>query len=108
MAGDKLDSFLEEIINKKNLSGVNDDVRQQLTADLRASLLDQINRAIIEALPEEKLDEFNQLLDKDGISDADVQQFISQSGVDIETVTARTMLRFRDFYLQPPAKPKVT
>lgn len=100
MAEDELDKFIDEIITRKQLPGVTEDVRVQLVADLKNRLLEQINRALIDALPDDKLDEFNNLLDLGTNSDDELQQFMSQSGVDVQNVTVKTMLLFRDLYLQ--------
>lgn len=100
MSDDKLDQFIGEIITLKNLSGITEDVRSQLVTDLKERLLDQINRAIIDALPDDKIDEFSNFLEAGDKTDDEVQQFISQSGVDIKKIAARAMLLFRDLYLQ--------
>ena len=98
MAGDELDKFIRDILNQKQLSGVSPEVEEQLVADLKDRLIDQINRAVIDAMPEDKMDEFNQLLDNDA-DDAQIQQFVANSGVDTRQVTIETMLRFRSLYL---------
>ena len=99
MTGDELDQFVREILAAKQLSGVNDDVRAQLVQDLRQRLLDQINRALIDALPDEKLDEFTNMLDNSEVTDELAQEFMVASGVDVKRVSIRTMLTFRDLYL---------
>jgi len=73
MAGDELDQFVNEMLDAKQLSGVTDDVRAQLVSDLKQRLLDQVNKALIDALPDGKMDEFEQLLDDETIDDARVQ-----------------------------------
>jgi hypothetical protein len=100
MNGDELDQFIGGILDAKKLSGIDQDVRAQLVTDLKQQLLDQINRALIGALSEDKLDEFNTLLEDPKTTDETVQTFITTSGVDIDRVTAKTMLQFRDLYLQ--------
>lgn len=107
MVDDELDKFIGEILTKKNLSGITDDVRAQLVTDMKERLLDQINRALVEALPDDKLEEFNNLLDSGDVNDDEVQQFISQSGVDVKKTTIATMLLFRDLYLQTAEERKV-
>ncbi len=102
---DELDNFISSILEAKQLSGVNDDVRANLIEDMRGRLLDQINRALIDSMPDDKIDQFNDLLEQDGVSDEQLQQFIKDSGVDIPTVTASTMLRFRELYLGTEAAP---
>lgn len=104
MQGDELDQFIADILTAKQLSGVTDEVRVQLTADLKERLLDQINRALINALDDEQIAQFNALLDDSSTDDQAAQQFIVNSGVDVRQVTAKTMLRFRDLYLNPNAE----
>ena len=99
MAGNELAQFIRDILAEKQLSGVDDEVREQLVTDLTGRLLDQINRALIDALPDDKLQEFNAMLDDEAVSDETVQQFIATSGVNVQQVTIQTMLRFRDLYL---------
>lgn len=102
MASDELDSFISRMLEAKQLSGVNEDVRTQLIADLRQRLLDRINRALIEALPDDKMDDFEGLLDDPNVTDERIQQFIVDSGVDTKKVTAATMLRFYELYVAEP------
>ena len=100
--GDPFDAFIKEILNAKQWStAVDDEVKQQLEADLKNRLMDQIDRAVIEAMPEDKVNGLNELLDREASED-EVRQFIQQSGVDTQRVTLETMLRFRDLYLQNP------
>ena len=102
---DELDNFISSILDAKQLSGVTDEVRANLIEDMRGRLLDQINRALIDGMPDDKIDQFNDLLEQDGISDEQLQQFVKDSGVDIPTVTAATMLRFRELYLGNESAP---
>ena len=97
---DQLDTFIKDIIDAKQLPGITEEAKVGLIEEMRERLLDQINRALIEALPEEKTVEFSTLLDNENITDEEVQAFIANSGVDVEKVTAKTMLAFRGLYLQ--------
>jgi hypothetical protein len=100
MSGDELDKFIGDILEAKQLSGLDNEVKAELIADLKQQMLDQINRAIISALPEEKLDEFNVLLEDPNTSEEAIQAYIMNSGVNINRVTTTTMLQFRELYLQ--------
>ena len=97
---DQLDTFIRDIIEAKQLDGISDEAKQGLVEEMRERLLDIINRALVEALPEDKVQEFSNLLDNESVTDEQVQAFIAQSGVDVEHVTAKAMLTFRDLYLQ--------
>lgn len=97
--GDPFATFISEMIDAKEWgSRIDESGRQQLTEDLHNRLMDQIDRAVVEALPEDKIDDFNTLLDREA-SDEEVQQFIANSGVDVQAITMETMFRFRELYL---------
>lgn len=98
MDQDALSKFINDIIDAKNFKTLDSDVRQQLEQDLKNRLLDQIDRAVLGALPENKIDGFNDLLDRNA-SQQEVQQYIANSGVDTKKITLETMLRFRSLYL---------
>ena len=98
MDQDALSKFISDIIDAKGYKTLDSDVRRQLEQDLKNRLLDQIDRAVLEALPENKIDGFNDLLDR-GASQQEVQQYIATSGVDTKKITLETMLRFRSLYL---------
>lgn len=97
---DQLDIFIRDIIEAKQLDGISDEAKQGLIEEMRERLLDIINRSLVEALPEDKVEAFSTLLDDESVTDEQVQTFIAQSGVDVERVTAKAMLTFRDLYLQ--------
>lgn len=97
---DQLDTFLGEIIDKKHLSGINDDVKKQLLADMKERLLDKINRALIEELSDENIAKISDLIDENPDDQARVQDFLVSSGVDVRKVTAKVMLSFQAYYLE--------
>lgn len=98
MDQDALSKFINDIIDAKNFKTLDGDVRQQLEQDMKNRLLDQIDRAVLGALPENKIDGFNELLDRDA-SKQEIQQYVATSGVDTKKITLETMLRFRSLYL---------
>ena len=50
---ENVETFIDQLIDEKGL-GVEGDVRKQLKLDMMERLLDQIDRASINALPEDK------------------------------------------------------
>ena len=96
---EQLDAYILEIIEAKKLSGLTDEVKVSLIEDLKAQLFDQVDRALLEELTDEQLDAFNDRMETTDADDAP-HQFLVEAGVDIEKVTARTMLQFRELYLQ--------
>lgn len=104
MEQNALGEFINQLLDEKQLSGVTDDVREQLVEDLSEKLLDQINRAVIDEFSDTQVDEFNALLDTPDVDDQKIQTFIASSGVNVQTVAGRTMLRFRELYLGKPTE----
>lgn len=96
---DELDTFITEIVDTKNLPGLTDEVKKSLVEDMKNQLLDQVDRALLEELSDDQLDEFSEQVEQSGDDDA-AQTYLLSHGVDVEKVTARTMLAFRDLYLQ--------
>lgn len=95
--------FVEDIVDeasKKVPAMSSETARQYLIEDLVQRLLDLIDRALIEALPDDKLNAFNALLDREDSTPDEVQRFVADAGVDVTKVTSLTMLQFRDQYLR--------
>ncbi len=99
MNQDGLDSFVDSLITEKNLSGLTPEGRQIVANELKENIIEQVNRAILNELPDEKLDELNDKLDQGPLSEEQMQEFLLDSGVDIPKVTTKTLLYFKAFYL---------
>ena len=95
---DNVEQFIDQLIDEKDLN-LEDDVRQELKADMINRLLDQIDQASINALPEDKAIELADKLDDPDFTDEQVSEFIRNSGVDLERVALETMIQFRLLYL---------
>ncbi len=102
---DTLDTFIDEIIEAKNLSGITEDGKAAIRDEMRDRILDLINRSLIEALPEDKVSGFSELLDKEGLTQEEVQSYILSSGVNVEQVTQQVLVTFRDSYLNVNSAP---
>ena len=98
-ANDPIDQFLGQILDDKKLTIDTPEVREQLIKDLRSRLMSQIDRAMINALSEDQLRQLNELLDREGVQDSEIQDFFRQSGINGEQVALNTMMRFRQYYL---------
>lgn len=95
---DALEEFINDMLAQKKLPGVDEQIHQQLVSDLKNRLMDQIDRAVVEGIPTDKIDGFNELLDREA-DDQELQQYIVDSGVDSRRISLETMLRFRALYL---------
>jgi hypothetical protein len=95
---DNVEQFIDQLIDEKDLN-LEDDVRQELKVDMINRLLDQIDAASINALPEDKAIELADKLDDPDFSDDDLTEFMRNSGVDLEKVALETMVQFRLLYI---------
>ena len=95
---ENVEQFIDQLIDERDLN-LDDDVRQELKADMINRLLDQIDQASINALPEDKAIELADKLDDPDFTDEQVAEFIRNSGVDLERVALETMVQFRLLYL---------
>lgn len=100
-AQDPVDKFINDLIEAKDYSGMDlDSNREAIKADIKRHLFEQIDRAMVEALPEDKIDEVMKIWDEDDAQgEAALKQAIADSGIDQKTIVAQVMLNFRTFYL---------
>ena len=99
MEPDPLDQFADALLTEKGITGLDENTRLGVIAEIKSALVEQINRAILMQLPEEKLDELNEKMDSGHFSNTDMQNFVVNCGVNINQITAETMLKFKAFYL---------
>lgn len=99
MENKDLDSFVDSLIEDKDIPGLTPEVREQVAEEIKGSIIEQINKAVLMELSDEQLDELNALMDKEGFTEQDMQNFIANSGVDLDRITAETLLYYRSFYL---------
>lgn len=94
-----LDDFIESMLNEKGVTNLTPEIRNKLKEDMQTRLIDQINKAAIMQLSEEKAAELAQLVDDPNFTGDQVTEFMQNSGVDLQQVALDTMLRFRSLYL---------
>ena len=93
-----IDEFLESLLNDKGIE-VEPEIREELKADMKNRLLDQIDRAAVQALSEEKAEELAKKVEDPNFTNEDMTKFMQESGVNLTEVALETMLKFRGFYL---------
>lgn len=101
MEADKeLDKFMSDLIDEKKLDGVDDEIKKELIVDMKERFADILDRRMVDALPDDRVEGFSQLLDRDDIDNAVLQQYLIDAGVEVQQVTVRTLLEFREIYLR--------
>lgn len=97
--GDPIDQFLGQILDEKGLAMDNPDVRKMLVADLRTSVMEQIDRAMINALTPAQADQLSDMMDDPGTTEEQIQHFFANAGLDSQKIALDTMMKFREYYL---------
>lgn len=95
---EQVNEFIDSLIDEKGLS-VEGDVREELRKDMADRLLTQIDNALINALPSDKVAELNEKLDNPDFSEQDTYDFINNSGIDTQRVILETMMQFKMLYI---------
>lgn len=94
---DMLMEYVDKLVAEKDLSNLDKEVLNQMKKDLYERLEDRVNAVILEKMPPEKLEEWNQMLDNS--SDEEMQQFCLDNVPDMEQAIANELLSFRNTYL---------
>lgn len=95
----KLTEFTEKLLQEKGIFIDDEETKQQVVAEMTEKLQEEINRALVEALSEEKAKELTEKINAPDFTEEKTIEFIKDSGVDIEKITEDTKKRFREFYL---------
>lgn len=95
--GKVINVFVDKMMADK---GVND---AGLKEQLETKLEEQIEQAMIRALPDEKLTELEGMLDREA-SDEEIEAFFEGAGVDFQGAVEQTMAAFREAFLNSGAE----
>ncbi len=94
-----IDDFVESILKDKGITDVDPEVKADLKEEMKTRLMDQINKAAIMQLSEEKAAELAEKIKDPEFTDEKLTEFMQNSGVNLTQVALDTMLKFRGFYL---------
>lgn len=95
-----MDFFCRGLLKQKNLGEMDEETTKDMVADLKERLVDFINRAVLEQLPKDKLEELNLAVENDEVTKEKVGQMIKESNADINSTVARAMEKFSEIYLE--------
>lgn len=97
MQDKELRKFVDSILEEKDTSKINPDMKDKIAERLTKKLDTQIKRALVDALTDEQLTEFEKLVDNNEVSS--MSDFFKQKGVPVEQIMTQTMVRFKAAYL---------
>ncbi len=93
-----LKQFVENLIAEKKYPDLEQEVIDQMKEDLYLRIETLINVTIVNNLPDEKLEEFESLIDKQATPE-ETQKFMSDNIQDLPNLISETLLDFRKNYL---------
>lgn len=99
MQTQNIDDFISQLLVDKGIKDLEPEIEQSLKNDMKTRLMDQINKAAIMQLSEEKADELSGMIDDPDFTNEKLTEFMQNSGVNLTEVTIDTMLQFRSAYL---------
>ena len=97
MENNTFTTFIDRLVEEKGLTNLDTETLNEVKADLSKRLERRIDAEVLRAMPPDKLEEFDRLLDQD--SDEALQSFCQQNIKDYDQVIASALLGFRNTYL---------
>ncbi|PIR47139.1 MAG: hypothetical protein COV07_00500 [Candidatus Vogelbacteria bacterium CG10_big_fil_rev_8_21_14_0_10_45_14] len=98
-AEQKLNEFVDKMIEDKGITGLEPDIHIEVRKDLLRRLKDILDATIVHHMPEEHIPEFRALLDRDA-SEGEMRDFCEKHIADFDQVLASAMVNFRNKYLE--------
>lgn len=94
-----MDDFVDYLLRKQGIDGASDQVMRRKThAQVKARLIDFLNRRLIAAMPSRTLARFDKLMDTNP-SAAQIQQFVNDNLPNRDQVARAAMTEFMTLYL---------
>lgn len=95
-----MENFITQLLADQGVDPAMDPaVRAQLVAELTSKANDLINRRLIDAMSDEVVSHFNDLVEDENTDAAAVQQFITTNVPNRDQVVAAALIEFRALYL---------
>lgn len=96
-----VDQFIEQLLVDKGITDLEPDIKEEVMADMKKRLMDQINEVAVLKLSAEKAEELAKKVDDPEFTEEKMTEFMKGAGVDLTQIALEAMLEFRNFYLKP-------
>ena len=93
-----IEIFIDEIIEEKGFDTSKEDYINKVRHSIEDAISDTIDTAILTNLPEDKLADFENLLDQEATDDQ-IDSFIKTNIPNIDFVIGQALAEFKDIYL---------
>lgn len=100
-----LDAFVMQMLMDKGIADAGEEAVAKFHEDLKTMLVEEINRSLLAALPEEKLNQISASAENGELNTESLTQAIEESGIDTAKITEETMMKFREIYLAESDEP---
>jgi hypothetical protein len=98
MNATNLENFIDQLIAEKGFDTSKPEYIKKIKDELYDLAEDAINSEVIKRLPEDKLDEFENLFETNA-TDEELVKFISQNIANIDQIISEVLINFRTIYL---------
>lgn len=92
-----IDTYVDRLIQEKGFNEKDPEIIAQIKSDLMSRIEDRINAMIVRELPQEKLGEFEKVIDSGNAEE--LQVYVSKNISDMDEKVAKELLAFRTIYL---------
>ncbi|MEI8269882.1 MAG: DUF5663 domain-containing protein [bacterium] len=93
-----IEDFVKKMLEEKGFDKQEPEVVEEMKKDLLKRVEERIHAVIVSNLPEEKLKEFTEMLNKD-IGDEEMQNFCTTNIPGLDQLIASELIVFRQTYL---------
>lgn len=97
MQNPELKKFVTDLIEEKNLVGLDQEIKDELIIELTGKLEEMVQRAVLGHLNDEQFSQFEELLDSNDSNK--IASFLSENKVPVQEITVSTLAKFRMAYL---------
>lgn len=94
-----LEKFVEKVLEEKGMGAVQPEVYTQLKNDLMGRAQTIVDATVLRHLPDNKIPEFEKLLDDDATEPAALEQFCHTHIPNLDEIIAAALVNFRARYL---------
>ncbi len=100
------DQYADLLIEKKGLSKLSDDKKENLKKTIKEKLIEEFNKEVLRELPDDKLDEFENVLNDENKNFDEVGAIIESAGLDAGEILKHILETFQDIFLGEPDEEK--
>ncbi len=98
------DQYVDLLIEKKGLNNLPKDRLEELKEKIKEKLTEEFNKEVLRQLPDDKLDEYEKIVDDESKNIDDAGAVIESAGLDMGEILRKTLETFQEVFLGEPVK----